>query len=207
MGVVVRGIKKPRKLSARNELGLIHVYTGDGKGKTTASLGLAMRAAGHGFRVAVIQFMKGGRFFGELLAAEKYMKRKVHFAQFGQSTPFESEIRKGELKPSKDIFFPIEDESSHTYKALAYADQIIKSKKYNLVILDEINVAVSMGHIKVADVLKLMMSKPKKVELVLTGRSAHPAIMNAADYVNEVKSIKHPFNRKKKIIGRRGIEY
>lgn len=208
MGVVVKGIKRPRKLVAKNELGFIHVYTGDGKGKTTASLGLAMRAAGHGFRVAVVQFMKGGRFFGELLSAEKRMKKRIYFAQFGQSTPFESEIRRGELKPSKEIFLPVEDESAHMYKALAYADSLIKSKKYNVVILDEINVAVSMGHLKVGDVLKLMMSKPKKVELVLTGRNAHPAIINAADYVTEMKSIKHPFNKKRQqVIGRRGIEY
>ena len=207
MGVVVN-IKKPRKLAARNELGLIHVYTGDGKGKSTAALGLAMRAIGHGFRVSVIQFMKGGRFFGELLAAEKYMKRRIHFAQFGQSTPFEAEIRKGELKPGKEIFSQPEDESAYMQKALAYADQLIKSKKYNLVILDEINVAVSMGYIKVGDVLKLMMSKPKKVELVLTGRNASPSIINAADYANEIKSIKHPFNKKSnKVFGRRGIEY
>src|SRR3989344_8608143 len=137
MGVVRHGIQMPAKVKARNELGLIHVYTGDGKGKTTASLGLALRASGHGFRVAVVQFMKGGRFFGELLAAERYLKRRVHFAQFGQSTPFEAEIRRGELKPSKDIFLPIEDEGSHMEKALAYADKAIKSRKYNLVVLDE----------------------------------------------------------------------
>jgi cob(I)alamin adenosyltransferase len=208
MGVVRSGIKMPRKISTKSELGMIHVYTGDGKGKTTAALGLALRASGHGFHVAVIQFMKGGRFFGELLAAEKCMKRKLHFAQFGQSTPYESEIRRGELKPGKEIFMPVEDESAQMYKALAYADSIIKSKKYNVVILDEINVALSMGYLKVADVLKLMLSKPKKVELILTGRNAPDPVMKAADYVSEIKMIKHPFNKKKnKLLGRRGIEY
>lgn len=207
MGVVRKGIRMPRKTDVKNEFGLIHVYTGDGKGKTTASFGLALRAIGHGFRVYVIQFMKGGRFFGELLSAEKYLKRRLTIAQFGQSTPFEEEIRKGQLKPSREIFLPIEDEAAHMQNALHFAEKIIKSKKYNLVILDEVNVAMSMGHIKTEDVLKVMMSKPKKVELVLTGRNAPSAIKDAADYVNEVRSIKHPFNKKKQVIGRRGIEY
>ncbi len=196
-------------MAAKNELGLIHVYTGGGKGKTTASLGLAMRAVGHGYKVYVIQFLKGGRFVGELLAAEKYMKGKMKFAQFGQSTPYEDEIKKGELKPSVDIFLPFENETEQYYKALYFADKIIKSKKYNLVILDEINVAMNMGHIKPEHVLQLMLSKPKDVELVLTGRGAPAEIVDAADYANEIKPIKHPFDRKgkKKIIGRRGIEY
>ncbi len=191
----------------KSELGLIHVYTGSGKGKTTASLGLALRAIGHGHKVYVIQFMKGGRFIGELLAAEKYLKGRMKFAQFGQSTPFEEEIRKGALKPSYDIFLPFENESEQMYKALHFAYKIIKSRKYTLVILDEINVAMSMGHIKPEHVLQLMLSKPKDVELVLTGRGAPPEITDAADYVNEIKPIKHPFDKNKKTIGRRGIEY
>ena len=194
-------------MPAKSEFGLIHVYTGSGKGKTTASLGLALRAIGHGYKVYVIQFMKGGRFIGELLAAEKYLKGKMKFAQFGQSTPFEEEIKKGELKPSYDIFLPFENESEQMYKALHFAHKMIKSRKYNLVILDEINVAMSMGHIKPEHVLQLMLSKPKDVELVLTGRGASPEIIDAADYVNEIKPIKHPFDKNKKIIGRRGIEY
>ena len=194
-------------MPAKNELGLIHVYTGSGKGKTTASLGLALRTIGHGYKVYVIQFMKGGRFVGELLAAEKYMKGKMKFAQFGQSTPFEEEIRKGELKPSKDIFLPFENESEQMYKALHFAHKIIKSRKYNLVILDEINVAMSMDHIKPEHVLQLMLSKPKDVELVLTGRGAAQEIIDVADYANEVKPIKHPFDKNRKVLGRRGIEY
>ena len=192
----------------KSELGLIHVYTGSGKGKTTASLGLALRAIGHGFKVYVIQFMKGGRFSGELLAAERYLKARIKFAQFGQSTPFEEEIRMGKLKPSVDIFLPFENESEQMYKALRFAEKIIKSRKYDLVILDEINVAMSMGHIKPEDVLRIMLSKPKNVELVLTGRNAPQEIIDAADYANEVKPIKHPFDKSgKRTVGRRGVEY
>ena len=194
-------------MPAKNELGLIHIYTGNGKGKTTASLGLALRAIGHGYKVYVIQFMKGGRFIGELLAAEKYLKGKMKFAQFGQSTPFEEEIRRGELKPSYDIFLPFENESEQMYKALHFAHKIVKSRKYSLVILDEINVAMSMGHIKPEHVLQLMLAKPKDVELVLTGRGAPQEIIDAADYANEINPMKHPFDRNKKVLGRRGVEY
>jgi cob(I)alamin adenosyltransferase len=201
-------IRKPATSDVRNELGLIHVYTGNGKGKTTASLGLALRALGHGFRVCVIQFMKGGRFFGELLAAEKYFPRRLFFAQFGQSTPFERDIREGRLKPSKAIFLPFENEKEQMGKALAYAKKAVASGKYDLVILDEVMVAISMGHLDVKDVLELCLSKPKRVELVLTGRSAPKELIAIADYANEVVPLKHPFDKKrKKVIGRRGIEY
>lgn len=202
---------KPAKAAVtkrkKTELGLIHVYDGDGKGKTTAALGLALRAIGHGFRVSVVQFMKGGRFFGELLAAEKYFPRKMEFAQFGQSTQHEKQIARGELKPSKTIFLPFEDEKEQMHKAFKYTEKIIKSGKYDLVILDEINNAMRMKLIDEEDVLKLLLSKPKNVEIVLTGRNPPKEIMTIADYFVRYKSVKHPFDGKKRTIGRRGIEY
>ncbi len=191
----------------KSELGLIHVYDGDGKGKTTAALGLALRAVGHGFRVCVIQFMKGGRFFGELLAAEKYFPKKMVFAQFGQSTPHEKKIARGELKPSKAIFLPFEDEEEQMQKALKYTQKIINSGKYDLVILDEINVAMNKKLIDEEDVLEILLSKPKHVEVVLTGRNPPKEILAIADYVTRYRNIKHPFDKKKKILGRLGIEY
>ena len=201
-------LERPKLTDAKNELGLVHVYTGDGKGKTTASLGLALRALGHGFRICIIQFMKGGRFFGELLAAEKYFPKKLFFAQFGQSTPFEKEIREGKLKPGKGVFLPFENEAEQMNKALQYAIKAVKSGKYDIVILDEINVAIKYGHIDVKDILELVLSKPKKTELILTGRDAPKELIAVADYANEVKSIKHPFDKKsRKVFGRRGVEY
>ena len=192
----------------KNELGLIHVYTGDGKGKTTASLGLALRAIGHGFKVCVIQFMKGGYYFGEILAAEKYLKGKLKFVEFGQSTPYAEQIKKGIVKPSKAVFYTFEDEKEEYRKGLRFAEKVIKAGRFNLVILDEINVAMNMGYLDVKDVLNVVLSKPKHMELVLTGRGAPEEIKDAADYVNEVKMVKHPFERKRnKIVGRRGIEY
>jgi len=192
----------------KNELGLIHVYTGDGKGKTTAALGLAFRAIGHRFKVCIIQFMKGGYYFGEILAAEKYFKGKLKFFEFGQSTPYADQIKKGLVKPSKAVFYEFEDEKEVYKKGLEFAKKVVKSRRFDLIILDEINVAISMGYLDIDDVLELMMSKPKNLELVLTGRNAPEEVMDAADYVNEIKSIKHPFNRKRnKVVGRRGIEY
>ena len=116
----------------KNELGLIHVYTGDGKGKTTASLGLALRAIGHGFKVCVIQFMKGGYYFGEIIAAEKFLKKRLKFFEFGQSTPYAEQIKKGVVKPSKDIFYPFEDEKEEYKKGLRFAEKVIKSDRFNL---------------------------------------------------------------------------
>ncbi len=192
----------------KNELGLIHVYIGDGKGKTTASLGLALRAIGQGFKVCVIQFMKGGYYFGEILAAEKYLKKRLKFFEFGQSTPYADQIKKGIVKPSKAIFLEFEDEREEYKKGLQFAKKVIQSGRFDLVILDEINVVLSMKHLDVKDVLDVMLSKPKNVELILTGRGAPDEIKDAADYVNEIKMIKHPFERKRnKVLGRRGIEY
>lgn len=192
----------------KNELGLIHVYIGDGKGKTTASLGLALRAIGQGFKVCVIQFMKGGYYFGEILAAEKYLKSRLKFVEFGQSTPYAEQIKKGFVKPSKAVFYPFEDEKEQYKKGLKFAEKVIKAGRFNIIILDEINVAMSMGFLDVKDVLNVILSKPKNIEIVLTGRGAPEEIKDAADYVNEIKMIKHPFERKThKVLGRRGIEY
>ena len=198
----------------KNELGYIHVYTGDGKGKTSVALGLALRSIGHGFKVCMIQFSKGGRYYGELRAAEKYLQHKRHkgrldVAQFGQGCPHADKIASGKMKCGncRSCFMPFEDEKEQAFKALAYSDKIIKSEAYNLVILDEINVAMNKKHLNVEDVLKLMLSKPKNTELILTGRGAPAQIMDAADYVTEMKKIKHPFDLKRKTFARRGVEY
>jgi len=199
----------PVATKKRNELGMIHVYTGNGKGKTTASLGLALRAIGHGFNVCVVQFMKGGRYFGELAAAENLLKNNIQFAQFGQACPYAERIKKGTMKCGRcrSCFMTYEEEIEQAKKALDYAKKILQSKKYDVVILDEINLAMSRGHIPVDDVLKLIMTKHPGTELILTGRNAPSEIIAAADYVTEMKEIKHPFNKKRKITGRRGVEY
>ena len=171
----------------KNSKGLVHVYTGDGKGKTTAALGLAIRAVGQGMKVAFIQFVKG------LPCGEHF------FAQ--QYNPFEIvQISVGEsFKKSKEQL------SLEAQQTLDYAEQEILSGKYDLVILDEIFVALNQGLITVKQVLDLLDSKPGSVELVLTGRKAPPEIIQRSDLVTEMLMIKHPFTEGTS--SRRGIEY
>ncbi len=166
---------------------MIQVYTGNGKGKTTAALGLAVRAAGCGLKVYIGQFLKG-RNYGELRVLKKIKNIKVE--QFGR-TCF---IKK---KPScQDIEL--------AKRGLEKIRNVISKKAYNVVILDEINIALNLGLIKLKDVVLLIKNTPKKTELVLTGRYAHPEIIKIADLVSEIKEIKHYFH--KGIKARKGIE-
>jgi len=169
--------------------GLIHVYTGNGKGKTTASLGLALRALGRGYRVYIIQFMKG-RNYGELIS-KKHLKN-LTISQYGSK----SFIDKYNLK-EKDII--------SAKKGLLKAQKIMTNNKYKLLILDEINCALAWKLIKLKDVLSLIKNKPKYLELVLTGRYAHPEVRKSADYLTVMKEGSHPY--KKGIMARKGIEY
>jgi len=172
------------------EKGLIQVYTGPGKGKTTAALGLALRAAGQDMKVYIIQFMKGWPHYGELISVEKLPN--ITLRQFGRP----DFVNKGNPDP---------EDVEQAHQALDHARQILTSGDYDVVVLDEINVALDYNLIELGEVLTLIESKPEKVELVLTGRGAHPEIVKRADLVTEMLDIKHPFNEGAK--GRRGIEY
>jgi cob(I)alamin adenosyltransferase len=171
----------------KDSKGLVHVYTGDGKGKTTAALGLAIRAVGQGMKVAFIQFLKGQP-CGEHFFAKQYNPFEIVQLNVGDS-----------FKKSKEQL------SREAQQTLAYAEQEILSGKYDLVILDEILVAVNQGLITVKQVLDLLDAKPGSVELVLTGRKAPPEIVQRADLVTEMLMIKHPFTEGTG--ARRGIEY
>jgi len=172
------------------EKGLIQVYTGPGKGKTTAALGLALRAAGQDMKVYIIQFMKGWPHYGELTSVEKLPN--ITLRQFGRPNFVD-----------RDNPDPQDVEQAH--QALDHARQILSSGDYDVLILDEINVALDYHLLGLHEVLTLLDSKPEKVELVLTGRGAHPEIVKRADLVTEMLDIKHPFDEGMK--GRRGIEY
>ncbi|MDD8015943.1 MAG: cob(I)yrinic acid a,c-diamide adenosyltransferase [Acidobacteriota bacterium] len=170
--------------------GYIQVYTGDGKGKTTAALGLALRAAGRGLRVYIGQFLKA-RESGEHLAAEK-LAPLVTIERFGRKgfldlakPPGAADIRRADLGMQKCL-------------------EAMDSGGYQVVILDEINTAVKLGIVKETDVLAFLENKPESVEVILTGRSAAPSIIRRADLVTEMKEIKHYFRRGVK--ARRGIE-
>ncbi len=167
--------------------GLIQVYTVDGKGKTTAALGLAMRAAGRGLRVCFIQFLKGEP-SGEHLFVELYK-------------PFEM------VQPSSGSSFEKSKEQlgREAGQTLSDAGERMLSGKYDMLVLDEVLVAVQKGLITIAQVLDLLEKKPDSVELVLTGRGAPSEIISRADLVTEMRMIKHPL--KEGIPARRGIEY
>ncbi|HEY4715502.1 MAG TPA: cob(I)yrinic acid a,c-diamide adenosyltransferase [bacterium] len=177
-------------MKKRIQCGYVQVYTGDGKGKTTAALGLAMRAVGHGFRVYMVQFMKGQIFYGELAAAGKLYPNFV-IKQAG---------RPDFVNPEK----PEKIDIKMAKNALKHSEKVVSSGKYDIVILDEINVAVKFNLLNVNDVLKLIKIKPSHVELILTGRYADPKILKAADLVTEMRLLKHYYN--KGIMAREGIE-
>jgi len=169
--------------------GLIHVYTGDGKGKTTAAIGLGVRAVGAGLRVHMIQFMKGRR-YSELDALERLPGFTV--VQFGRD----------EFVSKKK---PEQIDIDLAQKGLAHAQEVLHKNEYDVVILDEINVAVDYHLISLADVLELMKMKPDSMELILTGRYANPELVRQADLVSEMLEIKHPYQ--KGVPCRKGIDW
>ncbi|OGY49609.1 MAG: hypothetical protein A3J65_04010 [Candidatus Buchananbacteria bacterium RIFCSPHIGHO2_02_FULL_45_11b] len=171
----------------KSNLGKIHIYTGDGQGKTTAALGLALRALGAGYKVCLIQFLKGQ--IGSELNSLKRLKG-IAVKRFGQKTF----IRKAGARPDKLA----------AKKALAWSKKVINSGRYDLVILDEIFLAVYFKLIKISEAVKLIKEKPEKAELVLTGRRASKEIIELADYATEMKEIKHPYRQG--LAARKGIE-
>ena len=171
--------------------GLVQVYTGDGKGKTTAAFGLAIRAVGHGFRVYIIQFMKGGNDYGELEGLKR-LRPECQLEHFGG----QGWVRKGE---------PLEDHILEARKAFVRAQEIVFSGEWDIVILDEILNALWFELIPESEVLELIDKKPPQVELVVTGRNASKLLIEKADLVTEMVLKKHPFD--KGIAARVGIEY
>ena len=177
--------------------GLVQVYTGAGKGKTSAALGLALRATGYGLRVCVIQFLKGSP-TGELKSAEK-LAPFLQIEQWGRKSSDpdgRAWVRKGLVR---------EEDRSMAQKALKRAREIILNKEFDILILDEINVALFFGLLELRQVLELIRAKPAEIELILTGQKAPKEILAAADLVTETVKIKHPFDRG--MPARKGIEY
>jgi cob(I)alamin adenosyltransferase len=169
--------------------GCIHLYTGDGKGKTSAAMGLALRAAGAGLGVYIAQFAKGNE-TGELKMLLKASK-KIVVQQFGTG----SFIKKGPTKIDRTL----------ATKGFGAAEDAVKNGNYDVVILDELCIACLFNMIPVKKVLELIHNKPAHVELVITGRKAPVELIEAADLVTEMKQIKHYFN--KGVKARQGIEY
>ena len=168
--------------------GFIQVYTGNGKGKTTAALGLALRAAGAGKKVYFGQFLKG-RKYSELYALKRF-NDLILVEQFGKKSFIIKKPQKNDIIQAK-----------HPLKRLL---ELLDEGQFDVVILDEINCAMKMKLIKISEVLKMLVKKPEYVEIILTGRDAPKKILEIADLVTEMKEIKHYF--KKGIIARNGIE-
>ncbi len=172
--------------------GLVHVYTGSGKGKTTAALGVALRAVGWGARVCVVQFIKGYPEIGEF-----------HFQRIA---PEQFTLRQFAVDCSKSISkAKVAQRQESVEAALAFAQQTLSGGEYDIVILDEINNAVHCGLVNFQRVLDLIKLKPLHVELILTGRNAAPEIIEAADYVTEMRAIKHPYEQG--IAARKMVDY
>jgi cob(I)alamin adenosyltransferase len=169
--------------------GCTQIYTGNGKGKTTAALGLALRAVGRGLRVCMFQFIKGGGPYGEQLVAEKL-------------APLFTIIQTG--RPGWVNTKDITEDRRLAQEAFVRAGELMTSGEYDLFICDEINGAVGFGLIDVEQVLELIRLKPERVELVLTGRNAHERVIEAADLVTEMREIKHYY--KAGVPARTGIE-
>lgn len=188
----------------KEHLGLVHVVTGDGKGKTTSSLGLAVRALGSNLRVYMIQFLKSGT-TGEIYTIKNHLPG-MKIIQFGVDAVKERQQKLDSFvdKGSKFVFNTDDEEREAAMMGFEHARKVISSGDYDLVILDEINVVLDKGIIPIKDVLDIIESHGK-VELYLTGRDAPQEIMDKADYVQIVRGIKHPWQ--KGIKARRGIEY
>ncbi|MEE8354037.1 MAG: cob(I)yrinic acid a,c-diamide adenosyltransferase [Dehalococcoidales bacterium] len=181
---------RPDLSGAALEVGLVELFTGDGKGKTSAALGVILRAAGHGLRVHLIYFMKGDYPYGERRALAALPN--VAVSLFGQDHFVDPEnVRPEEIAEAK--------------RGLDEARRALHSGDYDVLVLDEINVAVGWKLLEVDDVLELIRSRPAQVELMLTGRYADPKLIAAADLVTEMVNVKHPYE--KGILSRKGIDY
>ncbi|MGI0046222.1 MAG: cob(I)yrinic acid a,c-diamide adenosyltransferase [Nitrosotalea sp.] len=173
--------------------GLVIVYTGKGKGKTTAALGMALRAVGYDYKVCMIQFIKGSWHYGEMTSSKR-LEPEFELTAVGKG-----------FVGIMDDKSPIEDHKKIADEALVIAKEKISSGKYNIVILDEINYAVNLGLIQLDDVIKLIRERPRNVNLVLTGNHVKDEIIELADLVTEMKEIKHPF--KSGIRAKKGIDF
>jgi cob(I)alamin adenosyltransferase len=175
-------------VKTKDGLGLIQIYTGRGKGKTTASLGLAMRAAGHGLKVAIIHFMKIWD-YGEVRSLKKL---GIDLFRYGTTELIDPN------NPS-----PVDFEEAE--KAIVKAEELVKNGDHDILILDEITLAVDFNLIPLKRVVDLLNNKPNNLELVLTGRNCPWELIKRADLVSVIDEIKHPFQ--KGVEARRGIEF
>lgn len=174
----------------KNKLGLVHVYTGNGKGKTTACLGLAFRASGRGLRVVMLQFLKPANSYGEHLASE--MIPNFTMEPMGADHMCGNEVSR-------------EEDIELTRKGLARAEEVLTSGDYDMVILDEINNSMAFKLLTPQELIAILEKRAPNTEVVLSGRGVPQEIIDYADLVTEMTLIKHPYDRG--VHARKGIEY
>lgn len=206
---------------AKDTLGLIHVYTGEGKGKTSAAMGLALRAVGQGFRVYIVQFMKGGAYTGEFISIKNFLPN-IDAVQYGRKCVVEDKQRKImgyedeyhyfnyvrddiQCGPCRFCFLNDATQKQYVRDAMERARKVMTTGDHDLIILDEVNCAVHYGFLSAKELTDALKIKNKTTEVICTGRDASKELIEMADYVSEIKAIKHPFQ--KGISARRGIEY
>ena len=176
-----------------SEKGLVIVYTGNGKGKTTAALGMALRAVGYEHKVCMLQFIKGSWHYGEIDSSKKL---EPNFELIPVGKGFVGIL---------DDNSPREEHEKYAAEAVRICREKIFSGKYDVVILDEVNYAINLDLIDVQDIIKIIKEKPFELDLVLTGRNVREEIVELADLVTEMKEIKHPF--KSGIKAKKGIDF
>lgn len=184
-------VQEQRVAKASQEKGLIIVHTGNGKGKTTAALGMVMRSLGHGYRVAIIQFIKGAWEPAEK-AALSHWAEQLEFCAMGEGFTWETQNRERDIQKA--------------YEAWQRALTFICNPDFRLVLLDEVNVALKLGYLSVEDVLAGLEQKPATTHVILTGRGAPASLIERADLVTEMTLIKHPF-REQGVKAQPGIEF
>ncbi len=179
-----------RKAAAQQEKGLLIVHTGAGKGKTSAAIGMVLRCVGHGMKVAVIQFVKGAIETGEAQALAAFPDL-VTFHRLGEGFTWETQDRARDIETAR--------------RAWEVACQYLKDPTYRMVVLDELNIVLRYDYLPLAEVLAVLQAKPPLQHVVVTGRSAKPELVDAADLVTEMGMVKHPF--RKGIKAQPGVEF
>ncbi|MBI4550433.1 MAG: cob(I)yrinic acid a,c-diamide adenosyltransferase [Candidatus Omnitrophica bacterium] len=178
------------KDAKRIKKGLIMVHTGDGKGKTSAALGMAMRCVGNHMKVMMVQFIKGAWKYGELAAAER-LAPWLEIRPMGEGFTWDTKDRERDIEM--------------TARAWEFGREKMMSGEYAMVIFDEINYVIDYQYLDPAKVIVALRDKPADVHVILTGRNAHPGIVEIADLVTEMKEVKHPF--KQGILAQKGVEF
>jgi len=187
------GEESLRKLEPKKKVGLVVVITGHGKGKTTSALGMALRAVGHGMKVCIIHFMKGDMYSGEIDGVKKLAPDiELHLTGKGFCGIYGNP-------------YPYEEHRANAQEAIKLAKEKMLSGNYDILILDEINNSLNLKLVDLPQVLDLIENKPPLMHLILTGRDAHPEVIERAHTVSEIKEIKHAYRQK--IEPQKGIDY